>query len=244
MSEESPNPSWGRIFEIFHDALERAPGERAAWISAECRGDRALESEVLSLLAAHDGEAGVLDEPKRLDPILLLDEDRAVGDLVGPYRIVRRLGEGGMGVVFAAEQEEPIRRTVALKLVKLGMDTREVLARFATERQTLALMEHPNIATVHDAGATPSGRPYFVMELVDGAPITRYADERRLTTRERLEMFVPVCRAVQHAHQKGIIHRDLKPSNVLVVERDGRPVPRSSTSASRRRRPARARARR
>src|SRR5450432_649574 len=144
---------------------------------------------------------------------------------IGPYRLVQRQGVGGMGEVSRAEQTEPLRRTVALKLIKAGMDTKAVVARFDAERQALALMDHPNIAKVLDAGTTESGRPYFVMELVKGVPITRYCDEHHLTPRQRLELFIPVCQAVQHAHQKGIIHRDLKPSNVLVALYDGKPVP-------------------
>jgi len=147
------------------------------------------------------------------------------GTVIGPYRLFERLGEGGFGTVWRAEQSEPIRREVALKLIKPGMDSREVVARFEAERQALALMEHPNIAGVIDAGTTAEGLPYFVMELVRGVPITQYCDERRLTVRERLELFIPVCQAVQHAHQKAILHRDLKPSNLLVAEVDGRPVP-------------------
>ena len=146
-------------------------------------------------------------------------------DDFGRYQILRPLGEGGMGTVYLAEQLEPIRRRVALKVVKLGMDTAQVLARFNNERQALAMMDHPNIAQIFDAGATTKGRPYFVMEYIEGAPITQYCDRKRMTTRERLALFLAVCRAVQHAHQKGVIHRDLKPSNVLVTEQDGAPVP-------------------
>ena len=151
--------------------------------------------------------------------------DLAPDEDFGRYRIVQPLGEGGMGSVYLAEQREPIRRRVALKVVKLGMDTAQVLSRFDNERQALAMMDHPNIAQIFDAGATPRGRPYFVMEYIEGAPITQYRDRRRLTTKERLALFLAVCRAVQHAHQKGVIHRDLKPSNVLVTEQDGVPVP-------------------
>ena len=151
--------------------------------------------------------------------------DLAPDEDFGRYRIVQPLGEGGMGSVYLAEQREPIRRRVALKVVKLGMDTAQVLSRFDNERQALAMMDHPNIAQIFDAGATPRGRPYFVMEYIEGAPITQYCDRRRLTTKERLALFLAVCRAVQHAHQKGVIHRDLKPSNVLVTEQDGVPVP-------------------
>src|SRR5579872_2656744 len=146
-------------------------------------------------------------------------------DDFGRYRIVLALGEGGMGTVYLAEQLEPIRRRVALKVVKLGMDTAQVLARFNNERQALAMMDHPNIAQIFDAGATTKGRPYFVMEYIEGAPITQYCDRKRMTTKERLSLFLAVCRAVRHAHQKGVIHRDLKPSNVLVIEQDGTPVP-------------------
>ncbi len=147
------------------------------------------------------------------------------GDPVGPYKLLQQIGEGGLGVVFMAEQTQPIQRKVALKVIKPGMDSRQVIARFEAERQALAMMDHVNIARVLDAGATESGRPYFVMELVHGIPITKYCDDNRLTPRERLELFIPVCQAIQHAHQKGIIHRDIKPSNVMVTLYDGQPVP-------------------
>src|SRR5579862_6424812 len=146
-------------------------------------------------------------------------------DDFGRYRIIRPIGEGGMGTVYLAEQLEPIRRSVALKVVKLGMDTAQVLARFNNERQALAMMDHPNIAQIFDAGATGNARPYFVMEYIEGVPITQYCDRNRIAVGQRLELFLAVCRAVQHAHQKGVIHRDLKPSNVLVTEQDGAPVP-------------------
>ena len=147
------------------------------------------------------------------------------GTVIGPYKLLQQIGEGGMGTVFMAEQTQPVRRKVALKVIKPGMDSRQVIARFEAERQALALMDHVNIARVLDAGATESGRPYFVMELVHGVPITKYCDDNHLTPRQRLELFVPVCQAIQHAHQKGIIHRDIKPSNVLVTLYDGKPVP-------------------
>src|SRR5436189_121851 len=147
------------------------------------------------------------------------------GDRIGRYRLLQEIGHGGCGVVYMAEQEEPVRRRVALKVIKLGMDTRQVVARFEAERQALALMEHPNIARVLDAGATDAGRPFFVMELVGGVKITDYCDEKQLTTHQRLDLFIQVCRAIQHAHQKGIIHRDIKPSNGLVATQDGLPVP-------------------
>lgn len=164
--------------------------------------------------------------PDRAPETQTIDAAAAAGDDdFGRYRILHPLGEGGMGTVYLAEQREPIRRQVALKVVKLGMDTSQVLARFANERQALAMMDHPNIARIFDAGATSKGRPYFVMEYIEGAPITQYCDRKRMTTRERLVLFLAVCRGVQHAHQKGVIHRDLKPSNVLVTEQDGAPVP-------------------
>src|SRR6516225_3397858 len=157
---------------------------------------------------------------------LTIDTAAAAGDDdFGRYRAVRPIGEGGMGTVYLAEQLEPIRRRVALKVVKLGMDTAQVLARFHNERQALAMMDHPNIAQIFDAGSTTKGRPYFVMEYIDGTPITQYCDHKRMSTRDRLALFLAVCRAIQHAHHKGMIHRDLKPSNVLVTEQDGKPVP-------------------
>src|SRR3954470_24584109 len=145
--------------------------------------------------------------------------------MIGPYQLLQMVGEGGMGEVWLAEQKHPVRRRVALKLVKTGMDTRPVVARFQSERQALALMDHPAIARVFDAGSTPDGRPYFVMEYVAGVPITTYCDTHKLTMRERLELFLQVCSGVQHAHQKAIIHRDLKPSNILISEVDGKPTP-------------------
>ena len=152
-------------------------------------------------------------------------DDEAVGSQIGPYKLLQQLGEGGMGTVYMAEQTQPVRRKVALKVIKAGMNSRQVIARFEAERQALALMDHTNIARVLDAGATDSGRPYFVMELVHGVPITEYCDDHQLNPQMRLELFVPVCQAIQHAHQKGIIHRDIKPSNVMVTLYDGKPVP-------------------
>ena len=171
-----------------------------------------------------------------LDYALQVDDDRTAsvqrlasaegpGSMIGPYKLLQKIGEGGMGAVFMAEQTQPVRRKVALKVIKAGMDTGQVVARFEAERQALAIMDHPNIARVLDAGATDTGRPFFVMELVKGVPITEYCDRNHLTPRERLELFIPVCQAIQHAHQKGIIHRDIKPSNVLVTLHDGKPVP-------------------
>src|SRR5271155_4737815 len=151
--------------------------------------------------------------------------DEAVGQTLGRYKLLEQIGEGGCGVVYVAEQSQPVRRRVALKVIKLGMDTKQVVARFEAERQALAMMDHPNIAKVLDAGTTETGRPYFVMELVRGIKITDYCDQNNLTTRERLDLFIKICHAIQHAHQKGIIHRDIKPSNILVTLHDGVPVP-------------------
>jgi serine/threonine protein kinase/tetratricopeptide (TPR) repeat protein len=167
----------------------------------------------------------VADEAETVPPADAAPPGEGPGTRLGPYRLVEEIGHGGMGAVYLAEQEEPVRRKVALKIIKPGMDSAQVVGRFEAERQALALMDHLNIARVLDAGATPEGRPYFVMELVQGVPITRFCDDNRLTVRERLELFVPVCQAIQHAHQKGVIHRDIKPSNVLVTLHEGRPFP-------------------
>jgi serine/threonine protein kinase len=213
---------------VFLAALDRAtPEERAAYVEQACAGRPDLLERVRELLASHDESRGPLDAAPP-DLAGTLDGPgmaEGPGTLVGPYKLLQQLGEGGMGTVFMAEQTQPVRRKVALKVIKPGMDSRQVIARFEAERQALALMDHPSIAKVLDAGTTNSGRPYFVMELIKGVPITRYCDEHRLTPRQRLELFVPACQAVQHAHQKGIIHRDLKPSNVLVALYDGKPVP-------------------
>ena len=214
---------------LFHEALERTdPQERTAFLDQSCASQPELRAAVEALLAASRPETSILDKPAlsvaTLDAVAETVTE-GPGTVIDPYQLVEQIGEGGFGVVFRAEQQQPIRRQVALKTIKPGMDTRQVVARFETERQALALMEHPNIARVLDGGVTGSGRPYFVMELVPGIPITEYCDERQLTPRERLALFIPVCQAVQHAHQKGIIHRDLKPSNVLVAEQDGIPVP-------------------
>jgi serine/threonine protein kinase/tetratricopeptide (TPR) repeat protein len=213
---------------IFLAALDKAtPDERAAYVEAACAGDPELLRRLRVLLACHEGAPGPLDDPPaglaRSFAETSLPTER-LGSVIGPYKLKEQIGEGGMGLVFVAEQHEPVRRKVALKLIKPGMDSRQVIARFEAERQALALMNHANIAKVFDGGETPSGRPYFVMELVKGVPITEYCDENRLTPRARLELFGQVCAAVQHAHQKGIIHRDLKPSNVMVVSHDGTPV--------------------
>ncbi len=222
-----------RAQQIFLAALEAAsPAERAAVLDRECAGDMVLRSRVETLLRAHDEPDGPLDRPAAegatgpvpaADPAGPIDGVGSV--LAGRYKLLEAIGEGGMGSVYMAQQTEPVRRLVAVKVIKAGMDSRQVLARFEAERQALALMDHPNIAKVLDAGATDAGRPFFVMELVKGVPITKFCDDRKLTPRQRLELFVPVCQAIQHAHQKGVIHRDIKPSNVLVALYDDKPVP-------------------
>jgi serine/threonine protein kinase/WD40 repeat protein len=212
--------------DLFIAALQITdPVERSAWLDRECGGDASLRQRIDVLLEAFDQAGSVLENPVvAVAPTIDEPMTERPGMHIGPYKLLERIGEGGMGTVWMAEQTEPIQRRVAVKVVKEGMDTRQVLARFEAERQALALMEHPNIARVLDAGKTLSGRPFFAMELVKGKPITAYCDEKRLPVRERLELFGDVCRAVQHAHQKGIIHRDLKPSNVLVAPYDGKPV--------------------
>jgi tetratricopeptide (TPR) repeat protein/serine/threonine protein kinase len=219
MAERTPSEQ-----SIFLTAVEKpTAAERGAYLDQACTGNADLRSEVEALLAAHErlpvpGTSAAAD----LDP---LPAFTAPGTVIGRYKILEPIGEGGYGTVFMAEQTAPVQRRVALKIIKAGMDTRQVIARFEAERQALALMDHPNIAKVFDAGVTDTGRPYFVMELVKGTPITRYCDDHRLPPRQRLELFVQVCQAVQHAHQKGIIHRDLKPTNVLVAQYDAKPVP-------------------
>jgi len=234
------NEQHDRLGELFELAIELSPAARERFIE-DCAEDPALRSELRSLLGAFDRTPNLLERvagevmPAALRAVgdgLVKGDDKGWGstlmsrpERIGPYRILEEVGEGGMGIVYLADQEVPLRRQVALKVIKLGMDTRQVIARFEAERQALAVMDHPAIATVFDAGATDDGRPYFAMEYVRGEPVTRYCDRQRLTTRERLELFIQVCEGVQHAHHKGIIHRDLKPSNVLVTVQDGRAVP-------------------
>ncbi len=216
-----------QIDDIFDEALRRAPGkEREQYLSEVCGDDAALKQRVARLLRAVAEAGSFLESPAR-DTSPTTDQPIAErpGTQIGPYKLLQQIGEGGMGVVYMAEQLEPVNRRVALKVIKPGMDTRQVIARFEAERQALSLMDHPNIAKVLDAGTTESGRPYFVMELVKGQPITQYCDEKHLTPRQRLELFIPVCQAIQHAHQKGIIHRDIKPTNILVAEYDQRAAP-------------------
>lgn len=213
------------IHDLFDRAVELPREGRAAFLEEACGEDAALRGEVEALLRAHDSAGQFLAEPTVLPHALLAANHLGVGAQVGPYQLLRVLGEGGYGIVYEAQQLQPLQRKVALKVIKAGMDTQQVIARFELERQALARMEHPGIARVLDAGATPGGRPYFVMELVEGPPITEYCRANRLSLTDRLDLFAAVCRAVQHAHQKGIIHRDLKPRNVLVGSHDGRPVP-------------------
>ncbi len=210
------------IQELYGAALDLQSAEEIArFLDTACRGDAKLRAQVEALLDSHrragnflggtsSNELATIDRPK----------SENVGTLIGPYKLLEQIGEGGMGLVYMAEQQRPMRRLVALKIIKPGMDSKQVIARFEAERQALAMMDHPNIAKVHDAGTTETGRPYFVMELVRGIPLNEFCDQKRLTVRERLQLFVQVCQAVQHAHQKGIIHRDLKPTNVLVTMAD------------------------
>ena len=222
---ESNEPSEESIFAL---ALEKPnPAERLAFVEGACVGNPTLFARVEGLIRSHE-EAGSFLKPTTAPASVTLDQgpiSERPGERIGPYKLLQQIGEGGMGVVYMAEQERPVRRKVALKIIKPGMDSSQVVARFEAERQALAMMDHTNIARVFDAGTTESGRPYFVMELVHGVPITDYCDANQLTPRERLELFVPVCQAIQHAHQKGIIHRDIKPSNVLVTMYDDKPVP-------------------
>ncbi len=224
---------------IFGAALDMPTGQRAAYLDQACAGDDALRQRVEAFLAVHAQAGAFLDKPASGAERLAgretpRDQEEAlhstlpserVGDRIGRYKLLEQIGEGGCGVVYMAEQEEPVRRKVALKVIKLGMDTKSVIARFEAERQALALMDHPSIAKILDAGATDTGRPFFVMELVRGVKITEYCDQNQLLTHERLNLFVLVCQAIQHAHQKGVIHRDIKPSNILVTVNDGVPVP-------------------
>ncbi len=235
MTEQSPAEA------LFFAALARPPADRAAYLDANCP-DPVLRARVEKLLAAQPKVGDFLADSPAVatgtfdpdNPTVTPDAatadfpgggDRVGAVLAGKYKLVEEIGEGGMGSVFLAQQTEPVKRAVAVKVIKAGMDSKAVLARFDAERQALAMMDHPNIARVLDAGTTDSGRPFFVMELVKGVPITQFCDERKLTPRQRLDLFVPVCQAIQHAHQKGVIHRDIKPGNVLVALYDDRPVP-------------------
>src|SRR4030042_1836093 len=212
---------------IFSEAIDKeTPEERSAYLDQICGNNAELREKIENLLKAHNEAGDFLEAPilgGDVSPDLPLAEGPST--VIDKYKLLEKIGEGGMAVVYMAEQEKPIRRKVALKIIKLGMDTKSVIARFEVERQALAMMDHPNIAKVFDAGATETGRPYFVMELVTGVSITEYCDKNNLDTKDRLALFLQVCNAVQHAHQKGIIHRDIKPSNVMVTHHDGKPVP-------------------
>jgi serine/threonine protein kinase/WD40 repeat protein len=213
---------------LFEAALAKpSVAERAAFLDSVCRDNPALRARLEVLLEGHfQAEDFLPDKTKKVEEKPAAPSTELPSERIGRYKLLQPIGEGGCGIVYLAEQQEPVRRRVALKVIKLGMDTKQVIARFEAERQALALMDHPNIAKVFDAGATETGRPYFVMELVKGVPITRFCDENTLTAEQRLRLFMQVCQAVQHAHQKGVIHRDLKPSNILVADHDGTPVPR------------------
>ena len=212
---------------IFNVARKMESAEAVAeYLDMACGDDQQARQRIVELLRLHEQEQSFLESPPpgidvTLDAPSISEKP---GSQIGPFRLMEQIGEGGFGLVFVAEQQRPVRRKVALKIIKPGMDTKEVIARFEAERQALALMDHPNIAKVLDAGTTDSSRPYFVMELVRGIPISEYCDRERLDTKERLKLFVAVCQAIQHAHQKGVIHRDVKPSNVLITEHDGTPM--------------------
>jgi WD40 repeat protein/serine/threonine protein kinase len=233
MSGETDKPGTSVAETIFFAALPLSSSERTDYLAGACGDNEQLRQRVEALLRVHDAPKGFLpEEPSQPPPetptlsnFLAAQLTEKPGDQIGRYVLRGKIGEGGCGVVYMAEQEQPVRRRVALKVIKLGMDTRQVVARFEAERQALALMDHPNIARVIDAGATDTGRPYFVMELVGGIKITDYCEQNQFDTRQRLDLFIQVCRAIQHAHQKGVIHRDIKPSNVLVATQDGVPVP-------------------
>lgn len=212
---------------IFHQAIEiENESARNEFLDNSCNGDHGLRKRLCDLVNMHFSQGRILDETRDCQINALRNADvPKVGTLIGPYKLLQEIGEGGMGIVFMAEQTEPVKRKVAVKVIKIGMDTRRVVARFESERQAMALMDHPCITRILDAGATDSGRPYFVMELVRGTSITKYCDEHRLSVRQRLQIFVQVCNALEHAHQKGIIHRDIKPNNIMVTNHDGQPIP-------------------
>ncbi|MEE8142855.1 MAG: serine/threonine-protein kinase, partial [Planctomycetota bacterium] len=207
-----------RVEKLFQAAADLPPPDRTKFLGRECQGEVDLQARVQRLLDRLDE---TLETGRHFGPFPAATITEGPGTTIDRYKLLQVLGEGGFGVVYMAEQQEPVIRKVALKIIKLGMDTREVVARFEAERQALAMMDHPNIAKVLDGGATSSGRPYFVMELVRGVSITEFCDKNDLSTDRRLQLFLQVCNAVQHAHQKGVIHRDLKPSNVLVTLHDG-----------------------
>jgi eukaryotic-like serine/threonine-protein kinase len=212
---------WQKVKEIVASALERPPVERAAYLDQACSQDHELRKEVESLLSAYQDSDRLSEAPWQVEA-----PKTAEPQVIGPYRLLKELGVGGMGQVWLAEQSKPVRRQVALKLIKAGMYDAATVQRLKAEGHSLAIMDHPAIAKVFDAGTTPIGQPYLVMEYVGGLSITDYCDAKKLSIRKRLQLFISVCEGVQHAHQKAIIHRDLKPSNILVVEVDGKPAPR------------------
>ncbi len=219
-----------KAFELFKRASEIPADELPAFLDQECSKDADLREKVEKLLSVRNDAKKFLPDEASPSPVgdypakpEDFSDEEVLGTNIGPYKLLQRIGEGGFGVVYMAAQSEPVRREVAIKVIKPGMDSREVIARFESERQALAMMDHPNIARVIDAGQTENGRPYFVMELVKGQPITEFCDKNNLSTTERLELFMTICRAVQHAHQKGVIHRDLKPSNIIVTL-EGSPI--------------------
>src|SRR5215471_4732887 len=227
---EDPQSLEEALFELAEQKPSAA--ERAAFLDGVCRDNPALRARLDVLLEAHFGAAEFLRKTSKraeaAEPVRVPTDSRgeeAPARMIGRYKLLEKIGEGGFGEVWMAEQREPVKRRVALKVIKLGMDSRQIVARFEAERQALAIMDHANIARIFDADVTDTGRPYFVMELVRGIKITEYCDQNQLPTRERLSLFILVCQAIQHAHQKGIIHRDIKPSNILVTLHDGVPVP-------------------
>ncbi len=234
-SDQGKKPEQNREAALFQAAAQLTASARAMFLDAACHGETAMRQRVEALLAACEAGDSFLDpeKPKPADDLIktikveraVNPNDEAVGQTIGRYKLMEKVGEGGCGVVYVAQQIEPVRRRVALKVIKLGMDSKEIIARFEAERQALAMMDHPNIAKVLDAGTAENGRPYFVMELVRGIKITEYCDQNQLNTRARMALLIEVCHAVQHAHQKGIIHRDIKPSNIMVTLHDGVPVP-------------------
>src|SRR5436190_1671874 len=213
------------IFETARNLID--PAQRRAYLDHACAEAPSLRKRLENLLAANTQSDSffILSAAALSQTTFFLPVTEGPGDRIGRYKLLQKIGEGGCGLVYMAEQQEPVRRRVAFKVIKLGMDTKQVVARFEAERQALALMHHSNIATVLDAGVTQTGRPFFVMELVQGVPITRYCDDHQVSTEERLKLFISICQAIQHAHQKGVIHRDIKPSNILVSLQEGKPVP-------------------
>jgi len=240
-SSSNPKPETAREEALFQAVVKLSGTERASFLNGACHGEPALRKRLEALLVAHElpdtllatepaaaslcSDASGQQARATIKIEIAETPDEAVGQLLGRYKLLEKIGEGGCGVVYVAEQTEPVRRRVALKVIKLGMDTKAVVARFEAERQALAMMDHPNIAKVLDGGTTEAGRPYFVMELVRGIRTTDYCDQANLTAKDRIDIFMKVCQAIQHAHQKGIIHRDIKPSNILVTLHDGQPVP-------------------